>query len=228
MLTKCAKKKAGTLRPLRRLDNKKKSRRLRRRLKEQRNVNTGYQQAKSFCKPSIIEVIGNHVELRRAGKEYVGLCPFHSEKTPSFSVSEDKGLFYCYGCQVGGDVIRFIQLIENVPFKEACARLKLDTFKPKPRPHRAEAEKIVCWSRETSKRICEALRDIGGELYICSIARKQTDTDKKLICAVETELVRQWAILCDVDDDLNNPELILELWAQREDIEHLVGLAEMA
>jgi DNA primase len=191
-------------------------------------VNTAQQYESSFCKPSIVEVVEDFIHLRRAGKEHTGLCPFHAEKTASFFVNEDKGLFYCHGCHVGGDVIKFIELIENVSFKEACAILKLETYKPKPRPHRAQAEKIVTWARAMSQRLGAALRDIGGEIYICSIARKQADADKELTSRVEAELVRQWAILSDLDDDLNDPKLVLELWQQRENIERLVELAELA
>ena len=56
----------------------------------------------------IVEVISEYVSLRRAGKDYVGLCPFHAEKTPSFTVSPDKQMFYCFGCQVGGNVFTFL------------------------------------------------------------------------------------------------------------------------
>ena len=56
----------------------------------------------------IVSVIGDYVELKRSGSNYIGLCPFHNEKTPSFSVSPSKGIFHCFGCGVGGDVISFI------------------------------------------------------------------------------------------------------------------------
>jgi DNA primase len=57
----------------------------------------------AVIKPSIVSVIGEHLVLRKAGKEYVGRCPFHVDKTPSFSVSEEKGLFHCFGCGESGD-----------------------------------------------------------------------------------------------------------------------------
>ncbi len=186
-----------------------------------------YANTAPLCKPSIVAVVENYLELRRAGKELSGRCPFHADKTPSFFVSEEKGLFYCFGCQESGDVIDFVELIENITFKEACARLQLDTFKPKPRPHRAEAEKIVGWARQVSARICSVMREIGAEIHICSVARKQPDTDKEFICTVEAELVRQWAILEDLDDDINNPNLVVELYRQRIDIERLLDLAEL-
>ena len=72
---------------------------------------------------NITEVIGQYISLRRSGKNLVGLCPFHQEKTPSFSVSPDNGLFYCFGCHAGGDVIAFLMRIENLPFDEAVETL---------------------------------------------------------------------------------------------------------
>ena len=67
----------------------------------------------------IVSVIGDYVELKRAGSNYVGLCPFHNEKTPSFSVSPSKGIFHCFGCGVGGDVISFIMQKECLSYPEA-------------------------------------------------------------------------------------------------------------
>lgn len=67
----------------------------------------------------IVSVIGDYVELKRAGSNYIGLCPFHNEKTPSFSVSPSKGIFHCFGCGVGGDVISFIMQKEGLSYPEA-------------------------------------------------------------------------------------------------------------
>jgi DNA primase len=75
-------------------------------------------------KSPIADVIGEQVQLRNAGGGNLkGLCPFHDEKSPSFSVSPSKGLFYCFGCGAGGDVIRFVERTENVGFTEAAERL---------------------------------------------------------------------------------------------------------
>ncbi|WP_243149759.1 DNA primase [Thermaerobacter sp. PB12/4term] len=71
----------------------------------------------------IVEVIGDYVPLRRAGREYVALCPFHDERTPSFTVSPAKQMFYCFGCQVGGDVFTFVMKKEGWTFPEAVAHL---------------------------------------------------------------------------------------------------------
>ena len=67
----------------------------------------------------IVEVIGQYVPLKRRGANYIGLCPFHREKTPSFTVAPDKQIFKCFGCSEGGTVIQFIKKIENLDFREA-------------------------------------------------------------------------------------------------------------
>ena len=72
---------------------------------------------------SLAETIGKRVRLTRRGREHVGLCPFHNEKTPSFTVSEDKGFFHCFGCGEHGDVIGFAMRTDNLTFPEAVERL---------------------------------------------------------------------------------------------------------
>ena len=64
----------------------------------------------------IVEVISQYVHLKRSGRNYFGLCPFHNEKSPSFSVSPDKQIFHCFGCGVGGNVFTFISKIEGIGF----------------------------------------------------------------------------------------------------------------
>ena len=71
----------------------------------------------------LVQLIGEQVVLRRSGRRYVGLCPFHQEKTPSFSVDPDRGLFYCFGCQTGGTAFTFIQKMEGITFPEAVEQL---------------------------------------------------------------------------------------------------------
>src|SRR6266849_10217109 len=67
----------------------------------------------------IVDFIGQVTPLKLAGKSYKGLCPFHREKTPSFTVDRGKGLFYCFGCGTGGDVFKFLTLTERFTFPEA-------------------------------------------------------------------------------------------------------------
>jgi DNA primase len=73
----------------------------------------------------IVSTIEQHVTLKRAGRNLKGLCPFHNEKTPSFQVNPDIGVWKCFGCGEGGDVIKFVQKIENLSFVEALERLAL-------------------------------------------------------------------------------------------------------
>src|ERR1700744_6759657 len=72
----------------------------------------------------IDEVIGEYLQLRSAGGDSLkGLCPFHDEKTPSFNVTPARGLYYCFSCSAGGDVIKFVQEIDGLSFIEAVERL---------------------------------------------------------------------------------------------------------
>jgi DNA primase len=72
---------------------------------------------------NIVQIIQEYVPLKKAGNTYKGLCPFHSEKTPSFHVNPDKGFFHCFGCNVGGNVFKFLELHEKVSFPEAVRML---------------------------------------------------------------------------------------------------------
>ncbi len=71
----------------------------------------------------LVDVVGRRVKLVRKGREHLGLCPFHTEKTPSFTVNEDKGFYHCFGCGAHGDAISFVQNTENLSFPEAVERM---------------------------------------------------------------------------------------------------------
>ena len=71
----------------------------------------------------IEEVVGQYVNLKRSGSNLFGLCPFHGEKTPSFSVAPDKGIYYCFGCHKGGGVINFEMEIEGLSYPDAVRAL---------------------------------------------------------------------------------------------------------
>lgn len=72
---------------------------------------------------SIVDVVGQKVKLTRKGREWLGLCPFHNEKTPSFTVNEAKGFYHCFGCGAHGDIIKFEMEANNLPFLEAVEKL---------------------------------------------------------------------------------------------------------
>ena len=80
----------------------------------------------------IVDVVSSYVELKRKGNNYFGLCPFHSEKTPSFSVAPDKQMYHCFGCKKGGGVFSFIMEIENLTFPEAVEFLARRAGMPLP------------------------------------------------------------------------------------------------
>jgi DNA primase len=81
----------------------------------------------------IVQTIQTYVKLRRVGRRYTGLCPFHSEKSPSFSVNGDLQFFHCFGCKAGGDVLKFIEQIEHVSFYEALKLLSERNGIPMPK-----------------------------------------------------------------------------------------------
>jgi DNA primase len=88
----------------------------------------------------IVQVVQERVPLRRSGATWKGLCPFHGEKTPSFHVNGDKGFFHCFGCGVGGDVIKFIELFDKVSFPEAVRSLAARAGLPVPEPDDARQD----------------------------------------------------------------------------------------
>src|SRR3954471_22769151 len=71
----------------------------------------------------IVEVISDYVQLKKQGRNYFGLCPFHGENSPSFSVSPDKQIFYCFGCGAGGNVFSFLMELEGASFTEAASKI---------------------------------------------------------------------------------------------------------
>ncbi len=92
---------------------------------------------------NIVDVIGQHVQLKRSGSNYVGLCPFHNEKTGSFSVSAQKQMYYCFGCHAGGNVITFLMQYYNYTFKEALTHLAERAGVPLPEVEETAAQKAA-------------------------------------------------------------------------------------
>ena len=96
----------------------------------------------------IVEVVGEQVRLRRRGRTLEGLCPFHEEKTPSFSVDPDKGLYYCFGCHQGGDIFKFVMQTARLSFAEAVEQLarrygvKLPPRSPDAQRRRQESDRL--------------------------------------------------------------------------------------
>src|SRR6267378_4265623 len=104
----------------------------------------------------IVVVIQDYVSLKKAGANYKGLCPFHAEKTPSFQVNRDKGFFYCYGCGVGGDVFKFLELHEKVGFQDAVKLLAQRFGMPLPDMEASDEQRANTAERESLLKVHEA------------------------------------------------------------------------
>lgn len=76
-----------------------------------------------LARVNIMDIVSQYVQLRKAGRNFVGLCPFHKEKTPSFTVSVEKQIYYCFGCNEGGNAINFLMKYDNLTFQEAIENL---------------------------------------------------------------------------------------------------------
>ncbi|MBQ2942024.1 MAG: DNA primase [Clostridia bacterium] len=89
----------------------------------------------------IVNLVGSYVHLKRSGRGYMGLCPFHKEKSPSFHVSEDKQLYHCFGCGVGGNAIHFVMAAENLDFVESLKYLADNSGIILPEPNEVSRDK---------------------------------------------------------------------------------------
>ncbi|MCC8082159.1 MAG: DNA primase [Lachnospiraceae bacterium] len=119
----------------------------------------------------IVDVISGYVRLQKKGSRYFGLCPFHSEKTPSFSVTPDKQMYYCFGCGAGGNVLTFVMQYENITFTEAMQSLagRVGITLPErgmSAEQRARADcraKLLEINKEAAKYFYMLLRDSRGK-----------------------------------------------------------------
>lgn len=111
----------------------------------------------------IVAVIGQHVALRKAGRNWKGLCPFHGEKTPSFNVAPDKGFFYCFGCRKKGDVFTFVMELEGKSFAEAAEQLAARAGLALPRIDESPEQRRARGERSAMLEICKAAAEIFRE-----------------------------------------------------------------
>ena len=120
---------------------------------------------------NIVDLISSYVSLKKKGSSYFGLCPFHSEKSPSFSVRPDKQMYHCFGCQKSGDAISFVMEYEDYSFPEAVkyladrAGIKLPEAEVSPQERREQSfrERLYLVNKETGRYYYYALRDSSGE-----------------------------------------------------------------
>ena len=111
-----------------------------------------------YARADIVQIVSPYVQLKRNGRRYWGLCPFHHEKTPSFSVSPDLNLYYCFGCKAGGNAIQFLMEMEHLPYQEAVERLADQLQMPLPQlvedpgyeERRSRRERLLSANREAA------------------------------------------------------------------------------
>ena len=131
---------------------------------------------------SLVDVIGHRVPLTKKGQNYWGCCPFHNEKTPSFSVNEEKGFYHCFGCGEHGDIISFTMKVNNMDFKSAITELanmagmKLPDYKPKSPEKVAAEESYLSIYENAAKIYSEKLFSPDGE-HALSYIRGRGFTD---------------------------------------------------
>jgi DNA primase len=118
----------------------------------------------------IVDVVSEYVSLKSSGKNHKGLCPFHQEKTPSFSVSEEKQIFYCFGCNAGGNVFKFLMEIESISFIDAVKKLgnrfhvplPEQSLSPQEEKNRSERETILNLNKSATEYYSHHLRKTEG------------------------------------------------------------------
>lgn len=126
------------------------------------------------------ELVGKYVQLKPAGRNLKGLCPFHSEKTPSFMVSPEKGIWHCFGCHLGGDSIAFYQKIENVDFPEALEELARQagvTLERKNTKSTQDYSRLVEANREAARFFEAALGSPKGKKAREYLAERQITSE---------------------------------------------------
>lgn len=136
------------------------------------------QELKSRC--DIGEIASSYVNLKRRGKNLVGLCPFHNEKTPSFNIYPDNGSFYCFGCSTGGDIITFIMKIENLDYIEAVRFLVQRAGMQMPEDGVDDSmarlkSRILEINRESARFFHRALLSETGAAALAYLRRRQLD-----------------------------------------------------
>ncbi len=137
----------------------------------------------------IVQVVQDYVPLKKAGNSYKGLCPFHSEKTPSFHVHRDKGFFHCFGCGIGGDVLKFLELQETLGFQDAVRQLaqRFGVEVPEPNTERDAAAES---EREAMLGAHEAAAAFFRSCLADAIGRPARDhLDARDVTHVTTELL---------------------------------------
>jgi DNA primase catalytic core len=169
----------------------------------------------------IATVVADYVTLKRNGSRMVGLCPFHTEKTPSFGVNIRGQFFKCFGCPAKGDVIRFVQEIEGISFTAAVARLverygvtlpEQGEAAPRPTYSDADAKLARCWQHGMGLWIEDELARMKGQI---------TDADFEMGNSPKSAMIQFWTRRQATLREMGGSELVAEyLQAKRADARH--------
>ncbi|MBR6184872.1 MAG: DNA primase [Clostridia bacterium] len=136
-----------------------------------------------YARADIVSVVSSYVPLRKDGRRYWGLCPFHNEKTPSFSVSADLNLYYCFGCKAGGNVVQFVMEMERVSYVEAAKLLADRIHLPLPEiqedpdyeKRRSQRERLLNANREAARFYHDRLWTPEGKAVLDYLHRRGLD-----------------------------------------------------
>jgi len=156
----------------------------------------------------LVQVVSKYTQLRRSGSRWVGLCPFHGEKTPSFNVNPDKGFFKCFGCGVGGDVIKFVELRDRVGFAEAVKTLAARVGMPVPEQEGQKENEAAIAERESMLKMHEIAAAFYRAQWDSPAARRAREDVEKRGLAAGTIAAFGYGYAPAVAKDALHPELL--------------------
>jgi DNA primase len=157
-----------------------------------------------FARADIVQVVSSYLPLTKRGQRYWGLCPFHNEKTASFSVSGDMNLYHCFGCKAGGNVVQFVMEMERMTFPEALAHLAKQlhmplpelTMNPEAQQEATRRERLYALNREAAAYYHANLWTAKGETALAYLRKRGVDdsTIRRFGLGVSAD---EWTDLCD-------------------------------
>jgi predicted SprT family Zn-dependent metalloprotease len=173
-------------------------------------------------KPSIFAIVSERVELRRAGRQYRGLCPFHPERTPSFHVDENRQRYKCFGCGESGDVVDFIMKSDALTFREAMRALGVTADRKPQRPltpaRKRAAETAAAWVNEQRAKFNAMIVDAMEQRHL---ADEIGDSE------LAESFDREFVMLRGFYDTLEHPRPAAEMIALKNGIEAITEYVEI-